>query len=284
MVDRRLQGRAAESRVEAHGELAKVPKPRTVVVMPAYNAARTLARIVEQIPPQSADEIVVVDDGSRDDTAAVAATLPVVLVRHDRNRGYGANQKTCYREALERDAQLVVMLHPDYQYDARVIPAALDILRLGVCDVVLGNRIRTRREALAGGMPLAKYLANRALSLVENVATGQNLGEWHSGFRAYRREVLETLPFERNSDDFVFDSQFLLQAVHFGFKVGDVPMPVSYHDEASSISLRRSAVYGTLTMWMLAKFWLHRIGVVRSRLFAPRDAHAAEPAARSRVP
>jgi hypothetical protein len=185
---------------------------------------------------------------------------------------------------LERDAELVVMLHPDYQYDARVIPAALEILRLGVCDVVLGNRIRTRREALAGGMPLAKYLANRALSLVENIATGQNLGEWHSGFRAYRREVLEMLPYERNSDDFVFDSQFLLQAVHFGFKVGDVPMPVSYHDEASSISLRRSAVYGTLTMWMLVRFVLHRIGVVRSRLFAPRDAHDAELAARPRVP
>ncbi|HUP22172.1 MAG TPA: glycosyltransferase family 2 protein [Thermoanaerobaculia bacterium] len=242
---------------------------RTVVVMPAYNAARTLSRIVEQIPQRCAGDIIVVDDGSRDDTAAVAASLPVTLIRHDRNRGYGANQKTCYRAALERGAELVVMLHPDYQYDARVIPAALDILRLGVCDVVLGNRIRTRREALTGGMPRSKYLANRVLSLIENVATGQNLGEWHSGFRAYRREVLETVPFERNSDDFVFDSQFLLQAVHFGFKVGDLPMPVSYHDEASSISLRRSAVYGSLTLWALARFLMHRAGVLRWRLLAP---------------
>jgi glycosyltransferase involved in cell wall biosynthesis len=247
------------------------------VVLPAYNAGRTLARMVAQIPPGCADELLVVDDGSRDDTAEVAESLPVTLVRHQRNRGYGANQKTCYRSALERDAELVVMLHADYQYDARVIPAALDILRLGVCDVVLGNRIRTRREALAGGMPRSKYLANRVLSLIQNVATGQNLGEWHSGFRAYRRAVLETVPFERNSDDFVFDSQFLLQAVHFGFKLGDVPMPVSYHDEASSISLRRSAVYGSQTLWMLARFWLHRLGVARCRLFEPRStAGAAE--------
>jgi glycosyltransferase involved in cell wall biosynthesis len=265
-------GPQVERAREPGGSPAPAQATRTIVVMPAYNAARTLARIVGQIPSGCADEIVVVDDGSRDDTAAVASLLPVTLIRHDRNRGYGANQKTCYEAALERGAELVVMLHPDYQYDARVIPAALDILRLGVCDVVLGNRIRTRREALAGGMPWSKYLANRVLSLVENVATGQNLGEWHSGFRAYRREVLESVPFDRNSDDFVFDSQFLLQAVHFGFKVGDVPMPVSYHDEASSISLRRSAVYGTLTLWTLARFLLHRMGIARCRLFAQRES------------
>ena len=144
---------------------------------------------------------------------------------------------------MERGADYVVMLHPDYQYDARVIPAAIDILRLGICDVVLGNRIRTRAEALAGGMPWPKYLANRGLSLIENLATGQNLGEWHSGFRAYSRAVLERVPYERNSDDFVFDSQFLFQCVHFGFKLGDIPVPVRYFDEASSINFRRSSVY-----------------------------------------
>lgn len=249
---------------------------KVLIVMPAYNAARTLERIVAQIPAGCCDEIVVVDDGSHDQTAAIAARLPVVLLRHEVNRGYGANQKTCYRTALARGATLVVMLHPDTQYDARVIPATLDILRLGICDVVLGNRIRTRREALAGGMPLAKYLANRALSLIENVLTGQNLGEWHSGFRAYRREVLERIPFERNSDDFVFDSQALLQSVHFGFKVGDLPVPVIYHDEASSIQLGNATRYALHTLWTFAVWIAHRSGLVRSRLFRETDRAAGD--------
>src|SRR5262249_44091715 len=192
-------------------------------------------------------------------------------IRHDRNRGYGGNQKTCYREALARNASHVVMLHPDYQYDARIIPAAIDILRLGICDVVLGNRIRARREALAGGMPLTKYLANRGLTVIENVLSGQNLGEWHSGFRAYRRRVLETVPFEVNSDDFVFDSQFLVQSVHLGFKVGDIPAPVRYFDEASSINFRHAAKYAVLTLWTFVLWYLHRSGIVRSRLFLAKD-------------
>ena len=240
---------------------------RTVIVMPAYNAARTLERILRQVPDHAYDEIVVVDDASQDDTVAIAERLPVTLVRHPENRGYGGNQKTCYRTALDLGATEVVMLHPDEQYDARLIPAALDILRVGVCDVVLGNRIRTRREALDGGMPWYKYLANRSLSLIENMLTGQNLGEWHSGFRAYNRKVLETIPFEGNSDDFVFDSQLLLQAVHQRFKVGDLPMPVIYHDRASSIGLWRSTQYALATAWVFCRWLLHRTRLVPCRLF-----------------
>ena len=180
-----------------------------------------------------------VDDGSSDRTAEVARSLGITVIEREQNGGYGANQKTCYQHALERDADFVVMLHPDFQYDSRVAGIAVDFLKLGICDVVLGSRIRTRREALDGGMPAWKYLANRILTTVENVALGQNLGDFHSGFRAYTREVLETIPFLENSDDFVFDNQFLAQAVHFGFRIGDVPVPVRYFEEASSIPFRR---------------------------------------------
>jgi glycosyltransferase involved in cell wall biosynthesis len=244
--------------------------PKTVIVMPAYNAAPTLERIVDSIPQGCCDEIIVVDDASKDDTCAIARRLPVTLVEHAVNRGYGANQKTCYRIALERGADFVVMLHPDDQYDARMTPAALDVLVYGVCDVVLGNRIRTRREALDGGMPMIKYLANRGLTFLENVLTGQNLGEWHSGFRAYRREVLETVPFEENDDGFAFDSQFLLQAVHFGFRIGDVPVPVRYFAEASTIGLAAATGYALRTGTAFAEWYAHRLRLRRSRRFAPR--------------
>jgi glycosyltransferase involved in cell wall biosynthesis len=237
--------------------------------MPAYNAATTLERTVADIPPGSVDEIVVVDDGSRDDTVAIARNLGLTVIEHEQNRGYGGNQKTCYRTALDRGADYIVMIHPDYQYDSRVIPVAVEILRLGICDCVLGSRIRTRREALDGGMPRYKYLANRVLTLIENVALGQNLGDFHSGFRAYRREVLETLPWLSNSDDFVFDSQFLAQVVHFGFKVGDIPVPVRYFEEASSINFRRSLKYGLGTLGVLCRFWLHRLRLWKSPLFTP---------------
>lgn len=242
---------------------------RTIVVMPAYNAAGTLETTLARIPDGACDEVIVVDDASGDATAEIASRLPVTLVRHETNRGYGGNQKTCYREALTRGADFVVMVHPDDQYDARIVPAAVEILRLGVLDLVLGNRIRTRREALSGGMPRIKYLANRGLTLVENMLTGQNLGEWHSGFRGYRRELLEAVPFENNSEDFVFDSQLLLQAVHFGFKVGDVPMPVRYFDEASSISIRRASTYAFATLGSLGVWYAHRLRLRRSPMFQP---------------
>lgn len=246
---------------------AEPDSERVVIVMPAYNAAKTLERIVGSVPEGCCDEILVVDDGSQDETSKIAETLPVTLVRHKANRGYGANQKTCYRTALDHDATIVIMLHPDSQYDARVIPATIDILRHRICDVMMGNRIRTRAEALGGGMPRYKYIANRALSLIENVISGQNLGEWHSGFRAYRREVLEAIPFEQNSDDFVFDTQLLVQSAHFGFRIGDLPVPVIYHDEASSINFVRSMRYGITTLWTFVRWMAHRGGFWRCSLF-----------------
>ena len=247
---------------------------RVVAVMPAYNAATTLVRTVEDIPDGVVDEIIVVDDCSRDDTVNVARELGLTVVVHDQNRGYGGNQKTCYQRALRAGADFVVMIHPDYQYDSRMIPIAVAVLRSGTCDCVLGSRIRTRREALDGGMPIWKYLANRLLTIVENVALGQNLGDFHSGFRAYRREVLETIPFEDNSDDFVFDSQFLTQAVYFGFKLGDIPVPVRYFDEASSISFRRSLVYALGTIGALIQFWTQRLRLVRWRLLRCKNGHS----------
>ncbi len=214
---------------------------RVLVVMPAYNAARTLERTVADIPRGSVDEILLVDDASSDDTVAVAERLGLTVIRHARNCGYGGNQKTCYRYALESGADYVVMVHPDYQYDSRVVPLAVGFLRLGICDVLLGSRIRTRREALAGGMPRFKYIFNRLLTIVQNTALGQNLGEFHSGFRAYRRAVLEKIAFQQNSDDFAFDSQFLVQAIHLGFRVADVPVPVRYFRRGLQHQLSREA-------------------------------------------
>lgn len=242
-------------------------RDRVVAVMPAYNAESTLERTLADIPAGSVDEIILVDDCSRDSTAALAERLGLTVYRHEKNLGYGGNQKTCYRRALESGADYVVMIHPDYQYDSRVIPAAVEFLRLGICDMVMGSRIRTRREALDGGMPVWKYVANRGLTLLENLALGQNLGDFHSGFRAYRREVLETVPFLENSNDFVFDSEFLAQAVHFGFKLGDVPVPVRYFDEASSINFSRSVTYGLSTLRVLAQYWGVQLGLVSSPLF-----------------
>jgi glycosyltransferase involved in cell wall biosynthesis len=244
---------------------------RTIVVLPAYNAAATLQRTLDDIPAGAADEILLVDDASRDGTADLARRLGLRVVEHRRNGGYGANQKTCYRLALDRGADYVVMLHPDWQYDPRVVDAAVRFLKLGICDVVLGSRIRTRREARAGGMPLWKYVANRILTTLENALLGQNLGDFHSGFRVYRREVLETIPFERNSDDFVFDSQFLAQAAWFGFRIGDVPVPVRYFDEASSISFRRCVTYGLATLRTLGEFWANRLRLCRTPRFVRRS-------------
>ena len=252
---------------EDKSPLKQIPRHgKTIVVMPAYNAQNTVERVYRDIPREHVDEILLVDDVSSDDTVQIARALGIDVIEHARNRGYGGNQKTCYEHALSRGADFVVMLHPDYQYDARMIRPVIDILASGNCDVMLGNRIRTRREALAGGMPKIKYFANRGLTMIENLLSGQNLGEWHSGFRAYTREVLETIPFERNSDDFVFDSQFLLQSVHFGFKLGDLPVPVRYFDEASSINLERSSEYALLTLATFGRWYLHRAGI-RSTLF-----------------
>jgi glycosyltransferase involved in cell wall biosynthesis len=249
---------------------AEPEKPaRVIAVMPAYNAALTLERTVSDIPPGSVDEVLLVDDCSQDNTVEVARGLGLTVIEHTSNTGYGGNQKTCYRYALQTGSDYIVMIHPDYQYDSRIIPHAVGFLKLGICDVVLGSRIRTRRETLDGGMPVYKYLSNRMLTIFENVGLGQNLGDFHSGFRAYRRQVIETVPFMNNSDDFVFDSQFLAQCVHLGFKLGDVPVPVRYFEEASSINFRRSIQYGSHTAWTVVQLWLHRLGVSRNKLFEP---------------
>ena len=246
-------------------------RQKAIVVLPAYNAARTLEKTVSEIPGECVDEIILVDDASTDDTVVIARRLGLTVIQHPKNLGYGANQKTCYALALSRGAEYVVMVHPDYQYDSRLILCALEILKWGICDVVIGNRVRTRRECLAGGMPLYKYIANRFLTIFENMALGQNLGDFHSGFRAYRRKLLEKIPFERNSNDFVFDAQFLMQAVQFGFVLGDIPMPVRYFKEASSINALRSVVYGIQIIRYLGILFLHRLKIIRSPLFIPNS-------------
>lgn len=245
-------------------------KEKVIVVLPAYNAALTLEKTLLDIPAGFVDEFILVDDASKDNTVEIAKRLGLTVVPHHENLGYGANQKTCYKLALEKGADYIVMIHPDYQYDSRLIPAALEILKLGICDIVLGNRVRTRKECLTCGMPVYKYLSNRFLTGIENLALGQNLGEFHSGFRAYRRPVLETIPFDRNSNDFVFDAQFLIQAVYFGFVIGDIPMPVRYFKEASSINLYRSIIYGFESLYSLLIFHLHRLKIINSPLFKPR--------------
>jgi glycosyltransferase involved in cell wall biosynthesis len=244
-----------------------MPKKKVIIVMPAYNAASTLEKTLRDIPVGTADEIILVDDASKDDTVQIARKLNLKVFIHQQNKGYGANQKTCYTEALKSDADIIVMLHPDYQYDGRLIPYMLRPLEDGICDIMLGSRIRTRAEALAGGMPLYKYISNRFLTMIENIVLGQNLSEFHTGFRAYTRKVVQTIPWYLNSDDFVFDTEFLVEAVAFGFKIGETPVPARYFKEASSINFRRSTIYGLSTLVTLAKFILHRRKIKKYEMF-----------------
>lgn len=242
---------------------------KVIVVMPAYNAELTLEKTFRDIPEGGVDEIILTDDCSSDRTVEIAKNLGITVFCHNENRGYGANQKTCYDAALEKGADVVIMIHPDYQYDSRLIPYALGFLYAGICDVIVGSRIRTRREALKSGMPIYKYISNRFLTIIENIVLGQNLGDFHSGFRAYRRKVLETIPYKKNSDDFVFDTEFLSQAVFFGFKMGDVPIPCRYFEEASSINLLRSVKYGFQTLYVMAKYLIQKTGLINFKIFSP---------------
>jgi len=242
-------------------------KKKIVVVMPAYNAAETLRRTFDDIPAGYVDDIILVDDNSTDDTVEISRSLGIQTIVHTENRGYGGNQKTCYSEALKRGADIVIMIHPDYQYDSRLVPYIQGFLDLDICDVILGSRIRTRSETLACGMPAYKYLCNRVLTTAENMVLGQNVSDFHTGYRAYTRQVLETIPFMKNSDNFVFDTQFLVQTVYFGFRIGCVPVPVRYFSEASSINFKNSAVYGSQTLMALMAFVLQKTGLKKSPLF-----------------
>ena len=239
---------------------------RIVVVMPAYHAGRTLEATWRDLPHDIVDQVVVVDDASDDDTVAVARALGLDVILHPHNMGYGANQKTCYKEALARSADIVVMVHPDYQYDPRLVTAMAGMVASGIYDMVLGSRI-LGSGALRGGMPPWKYLANRMLTLFENVLLGAHLSEYHTGYRAYSRSLLDALPWQRNSDDFVFDNQILAQAIVGRYGIGEVSVPTRYFAEASSIGFRRSVRYGFGVVGTTLLAFLARTGIYRHRLF-----------------
>jgi glycosyltransferase involved in cell wall biosynthesis len=241
---------------------------KVVVVMPAYNAELTLRQTYEEVMEQEiVDLVIVVDDASHDDTVAIAKTLPKVKVHvHPSNRGYGANQKTCYALALEEGADIVIMVHPDYQYTPKLIPAMAALIGNELYHCVLGSRV-LGRGALKGGMPIWKYVANRFLTFIENVLLGVKLSEYHTGYRAFSRKLLEQLPIEANSDDFVFDNQMLAQIIWHGYFVAEISCPTKYFPEASSINFRRSVVYGFGCLWTALKFRLAKWGFIRSRMF-----------------
>ncbi|TWB42517.1 glycosyltransferase family 2 protein [Nitrospirillum pindoramense] len=243
---------------------------KVAVVLPAYNAERTLRQTFDEIPKDIVDDIILTDDASSDATVRLARELGIHTLRHDRNRGYGGNQKTCYQAALARGADIVIMLHPDYQYTPKLVTAMASMIASTEYDVVLASRI-LGKGALAGGMPLYKYVANRALTWAENWLVGQKLSEYHTGYRAWSREALVRLPLLRCSDDFVFDNQMLVQAIAQGLKIGEISCPTKYFPEASSINLRRSIVYGLGVLRTALAYRLHRMAVVASPLFAKAD-------------
>ncbi|MDZ5648878.1 glycosyltransferase family 2 protein [Nitrospirillum sp. BR 11828] len=243
---------------------------KVAVVLPAYNAERTLRQTFDEIPKDIVDDIILTDDASSDATVRLARELGIHTLRHDRNRGYGGNQKTCYQAALARGADIVIMLHPDYQYTPKLVTAMASMVASTEYDVVLASRI-LGKGALAGGMPLYKYVANRALTWAENWLVGQKLSEYHTGYRAWSREALVRLPLLRCSDDFVFDNQMLVQAIAQGLKIGEISCPTKYFPEASSINLRRSIVYGLGVLRTALAYRLHRMAVVASPLFAKAD-------------
>jgi glycosyltransferase involved in cell wall biosynthesis len=243
-------------------------KATVVVVMPAYNAAKTVEKTHGDIPIQIVDKVILVDDASQDDTPEIARHLGLEVIVHLQNKGYGGNQKTCYIEALAQGADVVVMLHPDNQYDATRIPSMIQPILDGKADLVLGSRLLGGRDAtLKGGMPIWKYISNRFLTTVENLAFGTHLSEMHTGFRAYSRRLLTTIPFLLNSDDFVFDSEVIAQTVACGFRITEVPVPTRYFPEASSVNFRRSLVYGLSTLNVARKYWLNKMGIRKYPIF-----------------
>jgi glycosyltransferase involved in cell wall biosynthesis len=241
-----------------------IENPRVIVVMPAYNAARTLEKTYGDLPQDQIYEVILVDDVSSDETVEVAGKLGLKCLVHVQNRGYGGNQKTCYLEALRDGADIVVMLHPDNQYDATRVPAMISPIAQGKADMVLGSRLLGGTQAtLKGGMPIWKFISNRFLTTVENTIFGTHLSEMHTGYRAYSRRMLETIPFLINSDDFVFDSEVIAQAVAFGYRIVEVPVPTRYFPEASSVNFRRSVIYGLSTLNVARRFLFDRLGIRR---------------------
>jgi glycosyltransferase involved in cell wall biosynthesis len=239
---------------------------RIIIVLPAYNAAHTLEKTYADIPKEKVSKIILVDDVSQDQTVEVARSLGLSVVIHIQNRGYGGNQKTCYLEALKEGADVVVMLHPDHQYDSKLVPELVHPILAGKADMVMGSRILNGR-ALEGGMPFWKYLANRVLTTAENIIYRTKFTDCHSGFRAYSRRLLTTVPFLLNSDDFVFDSQMIAQAVYMGFKIDEIAVQARYFPEASSVNFKVSTIYGFKTVGVMLRFLLQQLGLVRSRFF-----------------
>jgi glycosyltransferase involved in cell wall biosynthesis len=239
---------------------------KIIVVMPAYNAAKTLERTYNDLPKEVVDKVILVDDVSQDETVEIARQLGLEVIVHIQNKGYGGNQKTCYLKALEDGADIVVMLHPDYQYDSTLVPDLIRPIQEGRADMVLGSRFLSG-GTLAGGMPVYKFLANRFLTIVENIVLGQNLSECHTGFRAYSRELLLTIPFLLNSDNFVFDTEVIAQAVAFGFRIAEIGVPTRYFREASSVNFRRSVVYGLSTLAVMARYALSKWKLVHRNQF-----------------
>lgn len=243
---------------------------KIVVILPAYNASRTLAKTFEEIPFDIVDEVVLVDDCSKDDTCLVAKSIGIKhVIRHDRNKGYGGNQKTCYNKALELGADIVIMLHPDYQYTPKLIHSMSYLIANGVYEVVLGSRI-LGHGARKGGMPLYKYMFNRLLTLVQNLLIGQKLSEYHTGYRAFSRGVLHTINFNENSDDFVFDNQVLAQICYAGYDIAEITCPTKYFEEASSINFKRSMVYGMGVLATSLQYFLQKKGLMNFHLFGTK--------------
>lgn len=245
--------------------------PKVVVVMPAYNAGRTLRMTYEELPKDTVSTVILVDDGSTDETLKIARELGLEVFVHNRNYGYGANQKTCYTEALKAGADIIVMVHPDYQYDPRLVPQIIEPIKNGEADVVLGSRLK-HGTALQEGMPWWKYFANRFLTGVENGVFGLQLSEFHTGYRAFRREVLETVNFAMNSDGFIFDQEIIAQVVAARFRLAEIAVPTRYFPKASSASFGQSVVYGLKILWLVFRYWLHRVRLFRARQFESLQA------------
>ncbi len=243
---------------------------KVVVVLPAYNAEKTLENTYYEIPFDTADKVLMVDDHSKDNTVALAKKLGIETIVHDRNYGYGRNQKTCYRVALEMGADIVIMVHPDYQYTPKLITAMASMIAFDVYDAVIGSRIIGGR-ALSGGMPLYKYFFNRFLTSFQNILLGSKLSEFHTGYRAFARKVLETLPLNANSDDFVFDNEMLAQIIFFNFRIGEISCPTRYFEEASSINFRRSVKYGLGVVSTSLKYFLSKHGIRLHPIFNPES-------------